>query len=512
MPTTAQLLADYPDILLQVLAELRGAMLDGANSRQQAIELLSAQITDPTSVQFAYQEALDLSDQAKEALDLLIETGGELAEADFSRKFGSIRQMGPAKLERESPWLYPESTAELLYYYGLIGRGFKGAGQNAHTIVYIPSDVAPWLPRPHHGGPEAGLPVQPAAPPPASRTILADDSFLEDAGTLLGFFHAEQMRLASTGPHPEDVDRLVQRLQLPFDDSMPEQNVRLALLLHLANRLGWLRRSETGLIVLTGNQVRAFLEKTRAEQRQAFFDAWRNSPDWNDLCRTPGLECSERSLWKNDPFQTRSTVLDLLGRLHPGAWYKISTVIAAIKEAEPHFQRSGGQYDAWYIRSSTTQEPLTGFEQWDAVEGALLRFLIKGPLSWLGAVDLAEPSAGDDWLMSLSQWGARWLGHDTPQPHETIRRAIQVRDDFTVTLPIGAPLDDRFRVERFAQWQASYPQFVYQINQRSLKRAADAGISSQQIAEFLAARNRQTPERVLTALARAGKNERKPVE
>lgn len=33
--------------------------------------------------------------------------------------------MGPAKLERETPWLYPESVAELLYYNGLIGRGFK---------------------------------------------------------------------------------------------------------------------------------------------------------------------------------------------------------------------------------------------------------------------------------------------------------------------------------------------------------------------------------------------------
>lgn len=502
MPTTTQMVSDYPDILLQVLAELRGAFLDGATSHQQAVDLLAAQITDPTSVQFAYQEALDMSDQAKDALDALIAAGSEMAETDFSRTFGAIRQMGPAKLERESPWLYPESVAELLFYYGLVGRGFKGVGQKAHTVVYVPSDVAPWLPRPHHEAATGGLAVTAVAPPPPARTVLADDSLLEDVGTFLGFLHAEQLRLSANGPHAEDVDRLVQRLQMPFDDSMPEQSVRLALLLHVVNRLGLLRRSEAGAILLTGNRVRAFLDKTRPEQRQAIFDAWRESAEWNDLCRTPGLECTDVDQWQNDPLQTRTAVLDLFARLQPGLWYRLADVVAVIKDTEPNFQRPTGQYDTWSVRKNNTQEMLKGFEQWDAVEGALLSFLVHGPLYWLGAIDLAEPSAGDQWVMSLSQWGARWLGHDTPQPHEPPRRSMQVRDDFTVTLPVGAALDDRFRIERFAQWQASYPQYVYQINQRSLKRAADSGVTAQQISDFLSARCRQVPERVLAALTR----------
>ena len=48
MPTTVQMLNSYPDILLQVLAELRGAYLEAAESREQAMELLAAQVTDPT--------------------------------------------------------------------------------------------------------------------------------------------------------------------------------------------------------------------------------------------------------------------------------------------------------------------------------------------------------------------------------------------------------------------------------------------------------------------------------
>ena len=500
MPTAAQMLAGYPDIILQVLAELRGALIDGADTREQVIELLAAQLTDPTSVQMAHQEMLDDSPQAEAAIDLLLREHGEVAEAQFSREFGAIRQMGPAKLERETPWFYPESTAELLYYNGLIGRGFKGAGQNAHTVIYLPSDITPWLPRPQSELP-VGLPVKPVAPPHPARILPADDALLLDAGALLGFLYHERVRLTPAGPHPEDIERIVKRFQLPFGSGDADLNLRLALLLHLANRLGWLKRDADG-VQLTQNPVAAFLDKTRAEQRRAIFEAWRTSPEWNDLCRTPELECVEAGVWHNDPLQTRETLLRLFGHLQPGAWYAQSDVLRAIREVEPDFQRPTGDYDTWYIRSSTTQEFLKGFERWDEVEGALLHFLIRGPLAWLCVLDLAEPAAGTDTLLSLSAWGAQWLGHDVPAPDEHAANHISVAEDFTVTLDPGVSLADRFRVERFAQWQQSYPRFVYQITQRSLKRATERGITGARIAEFLRTRCRTAPPRVLSAVER----------
>lgn len=444
MPTTTQMLASYPDILLQVIAELRGAFLDAADNREEALELLAAQITEPTSTQMAYQEVTDMAEQTHEAIETLLKEEGEMVEAQFSRQFGSIRQMGPAKLERETPWLYPENIAEMLFYYGLLGRGIKGSGSTAHTIVYLPSDIIPWLPHPHSATTDGGLSLMPTPPPPAARTMLADDSFLEDAGSLLGFLHSDSLRLNGDGPNPEDIERFIQRLQLPFSDDSPELSTRLALLLHLANRMGWLRRNEGNTIQLTGNRVREFLEKTRAEQRFSLWEAWRNSTEWNDLFRTPGLECTNTGSWQNDPLQTRAALLHFLSRLQPGAWYSLSEFCALVKEHEPDFQRPTGNYDTWYIRSTTTQEFLKGFENWEAVEGALIRFVFTGPLHWLAAVDLAEPSAGDDFQFSLSQWGAFWLGHDAPQPHDQTRRPIQVGEDFSITLAYGTPLAERF--------------------------------------------------------------------
>ncbi len=75
------MLAGYPDIMLQVLAELRGALIDGAETREQMIELLAAQLTDPTSVQMAHQEMLDFTPQAEAAIELLLREHGEVAEA-----------------------------------------------------------------------------------------------------------------------------------------------------------------------------------------------------------------------------------------------------------------------------------------------------------------------------------------------------------------------------------------------------------------------------------------------
>ena len=117
-------------------------------------------------------------------------------------------------------------------------------------------------------------------------------------------------------------------------------------------------------------------------------------------------------------------------------------------------------------------------------------------------IDLAEPAAGDNLLLSLGRWGARWLGHDTPPPDAPPLHRITVAEDFTVTAPHATPLAERFRVERFAEWQRSYPDYVYRITQRTLRRAVDDGITVAQIRQFLTGQGRQAPPRVLAALER----------
>ena len=109
---------------------------------------------------------------------------------------------------------------------------------------------------------------------------------------------------------------------------------------------------------------------------------------------------------------------------------------------------------------------------------------------------------GSSSKLSLSAWGARWLGHEVDEPEDDPHRPLIVGDDFSVQLNPSASLAERFRVERFAQWTQSYPNYVYQINQRSLRRALDENIPPARILQFLRQRSRQVPDKVAAALTR----------
>ena len=67
------------------------------------------------------------------------------------------------------------------------------------------------------------------------------------------------------------------------DASANVEEIRVALLLHVAKRLGWLRRADDDRVRLTGNRVYAFLEQPRPEQRFTLWEAWRTSPEWKRL-------------------------------------------------------------------------------------------------------------------------------------------------------------------------------------------------------------------------------------
>ena len=81
-------------------------------------------------------------------------------------------------------------------------------------------------------------------------------------------------------------------------------------------------------------------------------------------------------------------MIERLRRLPPGEWRGLDALTAMIKREDPDFQRPEGNYTDWYLRETETGNFLTGFESWDRVDGALIRFIVTGPLYWLGAAAL----------------------------------------------------------------------------------------------------------------------------
>jgi len=505
MRTLQQCLQDYPLVLLQAIAQMRGVSL-GSDVRQEVIDQLAAALTDPPSIAAAVDSC---SQEAKAALRALIAAAGRIPALTFARTYGTWRTFGPGRLAREAPWRHPANAAEELWYRGLIARAFAPLGEGTAEFVFVPSDVLPHLPLAPAEPPR--FDIAPTTQP--ARVHLANDNLLEDACTLLSFVPEEGVWVDHRGCWQErSLAALNERLLCPvsLDTFNPQESGSpLALLLRLVERLGWLRE-EGRRLHLQATPVRAWLEGTRSQQRRALWTAWRDDPEWDDLCRTPGLHCE--GTWHHDPRAGRQRLLSHLARCQPGVWYMVSDFAAAIKAVDPDFQRPDGDYHSWYVRDEFSGRYLSGFESWERVEGALIAYVLTGPAHWLGATDVGDlppckPDRGAAELarakFRLTLRGAALLGLVAEPPPEPKPPRLRVRSDFRILAPHGTPCFDRFRLARFAAWEASRPVFRYRITQRALRRAREQGISARRILAFLRrASGGHLPPNVVRALQR----------
>ena len=490
-------LNDHPIALLRGIAELRGVAL-ATNNRGDAAIQLAALLAEPAATAAALTSC---SLAAQSAWRALHAAGGRMKAGIFARTSGGeIRAIGPGRLEREMIWRAPENPAEELWYRGLIFRAFADFGDGPVEYVYIPEDLA--LPAemmaPHTQPAPSSLASVPAPAPAGARK--AQNALAVDMCSVLAASREIPAQVDKAGRlRDTDAERLMAGLLPSGRDA-----IRLEMLLTLAHIRGWLK-PDRGRSVLDTSSATAWLRLTHWEQMTTLFKAWRDAGDaWNDLRHVPTLIAEGD--WRNDPALARRALLQALRGLDPTAWYSVSDLIAHIKATNPDFQRPDGDYTRWYVRDAVVGDYLAGFESWDQVEGRLLRFLIAGPLFWLGVAALDAVAAPS--VFRLTSFGAAWLSNRTPAALPRPVRAV-VGDDFMVTAPLTLPLIERFRLLRFTE-----PQFdayepgqptQHRITRGSLARARAGGVKPEAIVEFLrhASGGRLSP-RVATAIVRWG--------
>jgi hypothetical protein len=488
-------LNDHPVALLRGIAELRGMTL-ATNNRGDAAAQLAAALNDPAATAAALAVC---SPAAQAAWRALFAAGGRMKAGVFARTSGGeIRAIGPGRLEREVIWREPENPAEELWYRGLIYRAFADFGDGPLEYFYIPEDLAA-------PAEMAQSPAQPTAPtiasvpaPEAARKT--QNALAVDVCAILSAARELPAQIDKTGRlRDDDTQRFTAGLLPPEREA-----ARLELALTLARVRGWLKPDRSRLVLDAGSAT-AWLRLTHWEQMTALFKAWRDGGDaWNDLRHVPALVTEGD--WRNDPGLARRTVTQALRVLEPAAWYPISGLIAQIKAATPDFQRPDGDYTRWYVRDAASGGYLAGFESWGDVEGRLLRFLLTGPLFWLGAVALDGAAAPS--VFRLTSFGAAWLNGRTPETFPRPARAA-VGEDFTVTAPLTLPLIDRFRLLRFTEPQFDGYEFGqptrHRITRGSLARARAGGVKPDAIVDFLRhATGGKLSPRVASALARWG--------
>ncbi|MFL7807573.1 MAG: helicase-associated domain-containing protein [Anaerolineae bacterium] len=472
MRTTLECLSDHDPVLLRAIAERRGAELSTAHQPEMAAELAAALLA-PESVDEAVQW---LSDAEREALDLLIANGGRMRIHRFEQRAGPIRRFGPGSLAREAPWRSPTSAAEGLWYRGMIGRGFAEEVGTAVEFVFVPTDLRPLLPAPRAR--QAPFAVPQAESP--HRVAPGDARAIDDTCTLLSLAYAGALSQSGGQLAEEAVEHATPRLL----DPNPE---RARLLYHLARSAGLLH-VQGRAVHLAREPARDWLKQARAQQLRVLQEAWRGDHTWNDLWHVPSIRCEETG-WHNDPVAGRAAILELVGRCPTGTWLSIGGFVDTVHAQVVDYLRPDGDFESWYIRDARSGEFLTGLESWGQVEGALLTWVLSGPLHWLGIVSLGYREGWEKaTAFSITLWGAALLGQpgNRPADADAEPEPAHVTADATVTLARTTSLSDRFQLARIAEWRASGEEYVFAITPSSLGQALGAGIEEERIERFLA--------------------------
>jgi len=457
-------LHDHELIVLRVIGEWWDLDLTGVEKRE-CIQVLVQTLANLD----LKQEIEFLGPEEAAALKELALEGGQMPVAAYERKHGLVRRMGPGKMEREEPWLDPVSPAEALWYRGFLYQAFDELADNELVeYYYLPEELNRQFDamraRLAPGRNTHANVLEPVEEPAVSSHSPIDS--VDDLTTILALAQQKPLR----------ENNLVEVRPFLLNQDLD----RASLLLTLAWELQLLRLTDDG--ARPARSAVSWLKKSRESQLRDLADAWSKS-SWNELCHTPGLLC-DGSGWENDPLLPRAALLDSMPR--SSEWFNQADLIGLIKQEDPDFQRPDGNYDTWYIRREGSDLYITGFENWENVEGRLLAFILNGSMYWLGLLEIAGPEENSQARYRLSNRMLEWLENRQPVQDE-VSVPIVVHDDAVISVPFNADRYQRFQVARVSEPEPVIPgaPYRYQLTPRSLAIATDQGIDAERLISFL---------------------------
>jgi hypothetical protein len=470
---------------LRIVAGFWGISIENLDARS-ALQHLADAIEEPSLV----QEMVDsLPSEARAALDDLINNGGRLPWPLFTRNYGSVREMGPGRRDREHPYRNTTAPAEMLWYRALVARAFFDTPNGPQEFAYIPENLLGCLPEPvHRAMPPLG---RAASPSERGRPVPASDAILDHCCTYLAGLRLDL---------PE-AELISQGISSAFAEA-PLTPRALRALLGAAQLLDDQGKPAS-------EPVRSFLEAPRANALAALARAWLHSPLINELRLLPGKVFEGD--WQNDALRARQAILDFVSTIPRATWWSLPAFITDVRERHADFQRPAGDYDSWYIRDEISGEFLRGFSHWEVVDGALIRYVICGPMHWLGLVDLATPLPKEDISHSLppvtafrlSGWFDALLGGGIPQGLAAEDQPVLIGSDARLRVPPLAPRAVRYQLARFGVWEAPKGGvYVYRITPASLARARQQGLQMGHLIGLLRRHAQAIPPNLAKALER----------
>ena len=454
MPALMKLLTSYDIDLLTRIA--RAWQVEVESSDRSIIEsaLFECMTTSATLA-----ENIDiLPVPARKAWEALLAKSGRIPWSEFSRKYGTLRELGLAARDRENPDQHPANATEILYYRGLIGRAFMDASPEPREFAFIPDEITALSQ--DHMRPNPRIEVRPVPPAEIKRHQAGNTRLLEHVTDWLAAI------------------RMGSKLEEIYFTRAEISPVFIAAITSTVNLVN-------SSLELTPEIIGRFLQSDRLSTLKEWFRAWKESAAINDLLMLPGLEFE--GAWRNDPVYSRQAILDQLTSFDVQSWYSLASFIARVKIEIPEFLRPAGDVDSWSIRKSGTRDYLAGLAHWDDVEGAFIKYLFAGPLHWLGVVDLAYGSGdGEPIAFRLSPLAGFLLNEGITPPVLASEVSPKLLTDLTIVMPVNTSRLLRYQVGRFTKIVSnSTSETRFQISADSLTNAEKNGLKVEQLLQLL---------------------------
>ena len=268
---------------------------------------------------------------------------------------------------------------------------------------------------------------------------------------------------------------------------------------------------ELGLVELTADHLVArkhaweqFSAQTVQARARSLAHAYQSLANWSELDsvlrQSTGLV-----LWHNAQYacsyqhfrsrlvRMRHLLLRSLACTGETGWLPLDRVEAAIRRLWPQMNALlDAPVTAWgvAVRDSSGRFSPHSTPSWDQVEGRILRFMLQGPLHWLGWVQLSLE--GERLVAYRSTGLANWVW-DRPAPSEpvgSVPLTVEQRGSEVMVLvrPHSVCASVHVLLGRIAELQEAAPdRFVYQLDPRRACAEFEVGHSA---AELLAEWNR----------------------
>ena len=263
----------------------------------------------------------------------------------------------------------------------------------------------------------------------------------------------------------------------------------------------------TDHLELDSEKVKQFLEADRGFAMGQLARSWKASRKINELKLIDTLIFDDQV--KSNPPLSRAFLLDLIQNLPENTWFNIQEFCNWIYQNQPDVLRSGGDYDAWFIKNSATGGFIKGFGNWQQVEGEYIRTMIQMPLFWLGFVDMGKiPGDSSPTVFRKSKWfNALMADHELKYPFIKVNN-FEIEKSGRININRFFPRDIRYQMARCCEWESVRGQnFYYHISPNSFARMEQQGLKVSQLISLITRYARKPiPQNILVALERWEKN------